>query len=310
MKKIFILIFILQCPLLSSSQNFAPIGATWWYSYETFGASGFIRIESIKDTLVENHNCRLLKKDRLIYNFVNYLFDSTFLGNELVYEENKVIYIQRYDSFYTLYDFNAVNNDSWTVVGNPNLTTLCDSFSNIEVETSSITDINGFELKTLSFNIDNSGEWKYTSQAIERIGSLAYLFPEPYCINDIHEGGPLRCYSDIEIGIYSTDIAPSCDFIVGNIDIVESPIVKIFYNQYNNSFFIFIGTLNINKNSSLIFNLNQISGVSLEKYALYPGWNQIKVRRNFLGLCLGTIQNNNKILFSNSFFITGLNQQK
>ncbi len=56
----FILFFTGYCK--GQTNEFAPIGAKWWYGYQDFFTVGYFTIESIGDTLIEGKTCRILLK--------------------------------------------------------------------------------------------------------------------------------------------------------------------------------------------------------------------------------------------------------
>ena len=89
------------------NQNFAPIGSQWCYPFSDQNGNPecvYYRYLSVKDTLIQNKNCRKLD----IYE------DNLYLGAEYVHSDSHKVYYY-YDStqtFHTLYDFTAKVDDT------------------------------------------------------------------------------------------------------------------------------------------------------------------------------------------------------
>lgn len=196
-----------------AAQDFAPIGAKWYYT-EQFAFSGdisYLWIESTGDTIIKDKNCRILENNGGL---------ACAFGNEkdFVYYEDSTayFYVPAIDSFQVLYDLRAEKDSSWTVVfqidsGLP--------FDTLEVSVDSVSTviINSKEFKKLhvTYNyVKNSWGQNYTGEIIERIGDIYYLFhlytQESLC--DVNYSGGLRCYEDEYLGFYSTGIADSCTY--------------------------------------------------------------------------------------------------
>jgi len=136
-----LLLSIIVSPTIYS-QNFAPIGATWHYQInEAFSpATSYSKWEVISDSLILGETTRK----------VEHTFGSNGMVQEefmLAYEDNGVIYKYHEisNSFTTLYDFNAIAGDSWTMKND-----TCSVLVTVD-STSSIT-VNGTLLKVLYTN--------------------------------------------------------------------------------------------------------------------------------------------------------------
>ena len=99
------------------------------------------------------------------------------------------------------------------------------------------------------------------------------MLPEPtyYCVVDVSEGGPLRCYSDPEFGLYYTGIAPECDYLV-SVPEMDDMEIEIYPNPTS-------GILNIgipgNRSSELM--LYNSNGQEIMKMHLNQSHNNIDV---------------------------------
>lgn len=214
------LILILTSVFFASNlfaQEWASDGAEWFYDYGAFEEVGYIKISYMGDTMINEHECKILAKTRFTYNYITNLYDTVFLGNEFTWSDGDKVYIYRHEQFYTLYDFSAQPGEWWVVPETFN-TDFCDTIGKIYVDSISNIEINNTELRVLYCSEYENSHWSIGPKIIEKIGSVdSYMFPEVNIncgIADLSEGGALRCYSDNDFGLYSTGIASDCDYIV------------------------------------------------------------------------------------------------
>lgn len=222
--------------LTTTSQGWAPIGARWHYT-ENFSfwnpiVEDYIKIESVKDTVVAGKVCRKLTKRHNIG-------CSDRPDIEFMYSENNQVFFfdTNFSSFQILYDFGAIQGDSWAILVKDldppeDVDTLI-----VSVDSTNQTIINGISLKQLFVTYKLKGETnpyvKHNSTIIESIGDLWYMFnyyPEWALGCDMNFSEGLRCYEDSLIGLFETGIADSCEYIKlldGNEDI-ESPPITIY----------------------------------------------------------------------------------
>lgn len=219
-----------------TAQDFAPIGAEWHYN-ERHAFSGdltFFKVSSIKDTVVDMKNCRLIQKQ-------GNPMCSGRPDIEYMYQKDSILYFYdtTFNKFQILYDLTKKVNESWVievidVMYDNNLDTI-----KITVDSIATKVINEKPLKELfvTYNVlTEEHPYSYKSRIIEKIGDVNYLFNYyPYssiaCDGNYADG--LRCYEDSELGFYSTMIVDSCDYIYiwSNIQGKISNInIKIFPN--------------------------------------------------------------------------------
>jgi hypothetical protein len=214
MKTLLVLSITFICVLKITAQDFAPVGAEWYYT-ENFFSSGdidYFKIESINDTIIKNINCQKLIKH-------HNPGCTGRLGNEFVYSEDSVAYFydKIIDEFQVLFNLKANKNDSWIIKNKryEEIDTLTVSVDSID-----FININSKKLKrlyvTYTSSYKDNGEIvnKYNSRIIETIGDIHYLFNiYPYwssACDDNYSSG-LRCYHDNDF-VYETGIAESCDY--------------------------------------------------------------------------------------------------
>ena len=234
------LIILLLCcisfRIYGQTNEFAPIGATWWYNYEYFSGSGYLQLQSVGDTVISGVNCRKIAKTLVQKDLSNpdAVIDTFYLDNEYVYSDLGVVYNFRLGSFYTLYDFNAEVGDIWEVGGVSNFGD-CDSTGFIQVDNVNTVLIGGVELTQLFTGSVDDDYWNFgTLPVIERIGALSYLFAHPNsCLIDFYEGGNLRCYYDNEIGYVQIDSTTTCDFVLSSNEITAFTSIEISPNPFS-----------------------------------------------------------------------------
>jgi hypothetical protein len=238
--KIILLSTAIFLNLFCFTQDFAPIGATWHYTENTFSNSSksFFKIESVQDSLFLGKNCKLLIKN-----------DEFECENRplvvLVYEEDSAVYFwdEVFNEFQTLYDLKKQVNESWIVKVknlNQNTDTIVARVTNLNT-----TIINSSTLKVLdvvySVNYQTSGtEYSWSSKIIEKIGDTTFLFnfhPESILFCDANSSGGLRCFEDDVLGFYTNFTSPSCEYDNLSIDdLNEKDLVRIYPNPCESTF--------------------------------------------------------------------------
>jgi hypothetical protein len=214
MKTISLTSTILFFTLQLLAQDFAPIGAEWYYSeaWVFSGDEGYFKITSIKDTTYQGKVCHKLIKE-------NKLYCMHRPDIEYIYSEDSAVYFwdNDFNEFQKLYDFKSQKNSSWFIK-------LKDSQDEIDsiiisVDSTGILIINEKQLKVLFVTYTtlyhNSYNLLYTSKIVEKIGDFRYLFnlsPESALVCDANFSDGLRCYEDPSFGFYSTGIVDSCTY--------------------------------------------------------------------------------------------------
>ena len=250
------------------AQDFAPIGAEWHYTEGFFmsGDKNFLKITSEKDTLYQGKACRKLLKTRIIW-------CNMRTETEFVYSENNAVFFWQSDltGFQKLIDFNAEAGDSWAIQMNDMvIATDIDSVL-IEVDSTSYIDINNQLLKVLYVTYrgyyDDEIEVQYSSQIVEKIGDMYYLFnffPELGLACDGNYSEGLRCYEDEELGLYSTGIADSCTYIYHWTDIEGESKETIFIVYPNPT--TDVVEINTNSQQNLLLEISDLTGRLISKY--------------------------------------------
>jgi hypothetical protein len=206
--------------LVANAQTWAPDEAIWRYNFVTLGGRGYIKFTVVKDTIVDNINCKELNKRLYQINEFTGNQQNYSIGNEYTYDTNGVVFIRYYGVFDTLYNFNALPGESWNVPGTSPVNNVCNDISKVQVVDTGHVTINGIYLKQLivDYHYKNSGSFLLRDTITERIGTLSqYMLPWDLCLSTVdgHEGGELRCYEDATVGEYKHNFFSDCNVTIG-----------------------------------------------------------------------------------------------
>lgn len=232
--KIYFLISTFFITNFISAQIFAPNEAIWYYSYapDLTLDDGYQKIEVLTDTLINNKNCKILQKTNIGYNYFNQSYYEIKDGQIVIYEEDSTVYYLKENLFYILYDFSAKNGDTFNSI---NYTENCNEQFTVRIDSVVNVFYNDATLKKFHITINDSVQSYY----LEKIGYPGYLLPLNGFGCDIIVGpnypNPLRCYTDNQIGNYSTNIVSECDYIMSiTNNLVKNEKIEVFPNPAKN----------------------------------------------------------------------------
>ena len=260
MKNLLLILFLFLSSNLFA-QNFAPVGAKWYYTHYQNGIPAYVftsytLVESVLDTIIVSENCS--KLNVTYNNFQNQSFDTWFMRSD----SDKIYYYSPDSSrFLSLCDFSKSAGDSFEIEGYYSVT-LQGAPLFAKVDSIGLINLNG-HIRRISFTHINDIMYDYPGLNIEGIGNCYWMFP----IHEENVFGPLRCYSDSILGLYETGEAFSCDwnteapeiiFSNQSIEISPNPSSGIFNLQFQNSSLLkSIDVLNVF--GKKIFSSNRIS---------------------------------------------------
>ncbi len=157
--KFFISLWMILQSIFLVAQTWAPTGAVWHYNYSNETTSGYLKIESLGDTIIQSKMCKILQKTRVSNNGFSLDIDTVDFGQDYMYQEDNVVYRYKSGQFFMLYDFNASVSDSWIISSNENIEFLCDSIGLLVVDSVSSISQNGFNLNVVFLNSPDSSDW-------------------------------------------------------------------------------------------------------------------------------------------------------
>lgn len=220
-------LLLLFLPLLNlkpvKAQNFAPVGAKWYYTqYSATGPEiGYTYIESLRDTVIDGVECREIGGSP----------SPCAWTAQYVYDSNDSVFFwhpQR-EEFCLLYDFGAQVGDRWTIYH------ISSSFGSGQIDSSIVqidsvgTEIiDGHVLRRLDVSQLNPTQdyWIAGGRVIERIGNLIYLFPAYGACDPLP--GNLRCYQDSVVNYRQGEY--QCDEVISSIDERVESTLSIYPN--------------------------------------------------------------------------------
>lgn len=112
MKKIFICVLILSSIYSFGQKEFAPIGATWYYSkIENFAMEeGYVKIVSERDTTIEEKLSKILSQT-----YFSISGDSIIRENFFVHQNEDTIFYWLDDAFRAIYNFSLTTGDTMEI---------------------------------------------------------------------------------------------------------------------------------------------------------------------------------------------------
>lgn len=182
--RFFTVLFILST-ITTNAQNFAPIGATWHYSYQTINPNliSFEKIESVSDTTINGILCKKLKANTS--NEANY-----------VYSKNDSVFVYKGNSFNLLYDFGA--NKGETITLGSYYKTYDGLPLKMTIDSVKTILVSGQQRKVQFVTCGDGMIIEFGGQVIQGIGNTNYMFPTL----DFAPQGPLRCYQETNSSLF------------------------------------------------------------------------------------------------------------
>jgi hypothetical protein len=214
MRQLFATILLISSLLAQAQNEFAPIGAEWYYSKyinhnpPTFG---YVKHTSLKDSIIENQKVRVIE-------IMEHQNDTTarLIGHEYFMQKGDTVYYWKNNHFHMLYNFAMQKDD--TILLYSEMTNRCMVISESNYGWNKVDSVftfnaNGVILKAYNASGHNNSIWGFENTSLEVIGNLQYLIPQNIdCISDgIGWYGNLRCYIDDSIGYFKYDMQIGCD---------------------------------------------------------------------------------------------------
>ncbi|MFN3529717.1 MAG: T9SS type A sorting domain-containing protein [Bacteroidia bacterium] len=263
---------LMLCSTATLAQNFAPVGAKWYYDSSLGGATprfGAYRLyEVTKDTLINGQSCRLIKQSRHAVSGMQNLADV------YVYEANDTVFyyhttLQRFSPLYML---NVQVGDTLTF----DVPAEFPAFDPAQTHWQAVADsivplviagdtVRSFYTTSLVDNNFNFTPYGFHGPYLEKIGSTFLLTPQPLTIIPEWDGG-LRCYEDAALSVNLMQVA--CDFLTAS-SVAENRLlqqVRFFPNPAQSEL-----RLENNNQQEVTYELHDVQGRLLLAGQLQPG---------------------------------------
>jgi len=257
--------------------DFAPVGAKWYYSEQSFFPPPFGEFPYIVEVVSKEMYQGKLCSKLVGTGFTSNIPLSTVPFPLYVYSQNDSVFFYSLLSgqFELLYDFGAEAGDTW-VIGGLGTPDGYDSLT-VHVDSTSQLLINGNSLKVLHISYPVLPyEWGF--EIIAGVGNTFFLTPD----YGLYEGGPmgLRCYVDPENDLHLVSYPCDTTRVTSNTTDIGSDIrISVFPNPGKDYINILIATNTHNYSFGLFDQLGRLvrqmpvqTGMSfIETAGLNPG---------------------------------------
>ncbi len=246
MRKLIILIFILNFTITIMAQTWCAQGAQWHYRVYNSSypyADGYIQLNNTGTVTVGGKVCDNLVGNRYGVFIFSGAPSTTVNGyiNLQTYKNNNVVYLYNTETlvFDTIVDYNATIGNTWLLTNYPaSLNTSSCNFSRPKctvINTGTVV-INAQTLKTIELTSQLYSQ-TYTISLVEKIGTITgFLFPYYHCIIDGPSYGGFVCYSDNNFALYNPS-GVACNYTTVGLNefaSTGSATVKVYPNPFSN----------------------------------------------------------------------------
>jgi hypothetical protein len=281
-----------------AQREFAPKGATWYYSKrENFaGEEGYIKIVSKQDTLIEGKLSKVLSQK-----YYSAYGDSAIRDNIYVHQNGDTVFYWVDNAFRILYNFSVTKDDTMVIYSRE---LMCKNnkshLGKIKVDSVTNIKINGIDLKEIFSSRIAGSVYQYPGPFLELIGGINGIYPlDSGCSADVvPDIGKLRCYSDSSIGIYQASKKLPCDTLLRITDIQKNDNnsgIRVYYNFNSSSVDIILRDIYLNNH--LYINIYDMMGNIVYGSKIDKTTNHLNLSRNLNGVYLIQIRNNEKIMY-------------
>ncbi|HLT94574.1 MAG TPA: T9SS type A sorting domain-containing protein [Membranihabitans sp.] len=260
--------FFQQLQAQNEGVEWAPIGATWHYSYRYMStpAVDYIVMESTKDTIVNGKNARLI--EGRIYSEGGFNIPATDRyddGSYIIYQQGDSVFYLRENKFELLYDFSMKVGDTMNIVtpNGHNPSRGIDTLLHIRVDSIGVKIVNGDTLRrqVVSMNLEKyRSTYRFWGEIIEGIGIETFFLPYNDLLCDLSCPNPLRCYQDSTVFYKRTELACDTTYVFTS---TEGLIPLSEIRLYPNPVFSGSGQLSIEGPDRFTWRLRDIHGGTL-----------------------------------------------
>ncbi len=227
-KIVILFLLLLSYQRVSSQNEWAPIGAKWYYALNSFTNCASYCYENLlyeckKDTVIGKQLCREIQ-----ISFYSCVGDTSYYPSVFTYSKNDSVFYYNYNKgrFSLLYDFSAKKGDTLYFQPPFDIGGIDTVFTET-VDSVYFDIIEGIPLKRYVLNSITYVPWQYTFGYMEKLGGLMAFYPQTWCPNNNLE---LICYTDSTIN-YHKYTNYNCD----NTFFVENQCLESFFSTYSNN---------------------------------------------------------------------------
>ncbi len=222
MKKSILFLLLIASISVGAQKEWAPIGTTWYYDFYAQEATGYVKIESFKDTVVASKPCRFLLITESAYEYPG-VYKTYKLDSLITYQEGDKVFLFNNNKFVLIYDFNPTVGDIWDLTDVPNYFNFSTISPNpyhpacpggkIVVDSIKTMTFENQSFKAIYTSPYQNSQKHYFGVIVEGIGCLNYLLPLDICNRpmDIPAAGNIRCYNTS--GFSHSWSLKACDYL-------------------------------------------------------------------------------------------------
>lgn len=268
------------------SQVWVQSNAVWHYEFSSTNTGGFIKVEHIRDTVLDSKNAMVFLSTKFEFAFdpnnTLFLLDNSIIDTNYTWTNGDTVFYWQDDKFEILYNFSETIGESWIIGTNGDGFNDCSETSTVQVVNQGLIDIGGLEFLTLDLFSDDTSDLKLRGSYNSRFGNHSelntqynFLFPrKSFCSNPEIDDTYLykfRCFQDEQV-TYNPS-GEDCEYPLGIVGIkkVEFYNNNIFPNPTN-------GLINVcTENELTDMFIYDSSGQEVEKFTLIGNENEIEV---------------------------------
>ncbi len=298
MRTITFLILLMLTICAFSQQEFAPVGAEWYYSQVVSynpPQANYVKHVSVKDSAINDKPVKVIQKTKFTRE------DTVDLGFEYLHQNGDTIFYWKNGKFHELYNFSLYKGDSMLIYSDQYNLCTNSPFGWIGIDSISYVKINQIYLKAFYYSPKKGSFWGFGEHPIiEKIGSTYYLLPrDEDCIADDPGIGPLRCYSDPEVGTHYFGNIP-CDTITTFPVYADKLIKNESFNLYPNPVTDYL-TIDSDREETFRLKVHDNTGKIIHSQDFSPG-ERINLSNLTKGLYFIAISDKNKKYYYEKIF--------
>lgn len=232
-KQISILLIFCLLNLPSFAQIWVQPNAVWHYDFSNGSSGGFVKIEYIKDTLLDAKVSKMFLTTKFEFvvdqNNVTQFLGSTVVDSNYTWNNSDTVFYWKNNQFEILYDFTKTIGDYWVIGSGGNNESGCSSISTVEVLGENLVDYNGISYASFDLYSADSSNYKLRGKYNSRFGAYSeiqgsynLIFPSQswFCDSSIPDESPqfiFRCFEDD--GLTYNPSGEDCEYLLTHLGI-------------------------------------------------------------------------------------------
>lgn len=208
-----------------NAQIWVQPNAVWHYDYWTIGSEGFVKIEHVGDSVIQNKSTMVLQStwfDFQMNQFGTWFLSGINVGDtNYVYAEGDTVFYLQNNQFQKLFDFSKNVGESYTI-GLTDGGEACNTNSTADVSNVGVDNL-GYQFLTLSSPPTSDLRIEYGNYN-SRFGGGGFLFPQRYfsCDSMVIIDFPIytfKCFQDD--GMFFNPSGEDCEYLLTHLGMEE-----------------------------------------------------------------------------------------